>query len=149
VWFKAFFQIVIALSTLGASVTFNYILSEVKDPKFLWSKPQIQVYLSISWLLFLLALAFASLASTLLNFFQGHAVRDWDGENRQRKRVLQYYVAVTCLVLYGLVIAAFVVMGLVVVAYSFVVGWVAIGFTAIFGIGGLLCIVIQSPLCMS
>jgi hypothetical protein len=149
VWFKAFFQIVIALSTLGASVTFNYILSEVKDPKFLWSKPQIQVYLSISWLFFLLALAFASLASTLLNFFQGHAVRDWDGENRQRKRVLQYYVTVTCLVLYGLVIAAFVVMGLVVVAYSFVVGWVTIGFTAIFGIGGLLCIVIQSPLCMS
>lgn len=63
--------------------------------------------------------------------------------------MLQYYATVTCLVLYGLVIAAFVVMGLVVTAYSFVVGWVAVGFTAVFGIGGLLCIGIQSPLCLS
>ncbi|ERF75677.1 hypothetical protein EPUS_08631 [Endocarpon pusillum Z07020] len=148
-WFKAFFQIVIALSTLGASVSFNFILSDIKEPKFMWSKPQIQVYLSISWLLFLLALAFASLASTLLNFFQGHAVRDWDGDDPRRKRVLQYYATLTCLVLYGLVIAAFAVMGLVVMAYSFVVGWVAVGFTAMFGIGGFLCIGIQSPLCLS
>jgi hypothetical protein len=47
--------------------------------------------------------------------------------------VLQYYATVTCLVLYGLVIAAFVIMGLVVKAYSPVVGWVAVGFTATFG----------------
>jgi hypothetical protein len=144
-WFKAFFQIVIALSTLGASVTFNYILSEIKDPKFLWNKPVIQTYVAISWLLFLLALASAGLASTILNFFQGHAVRDWDGDDWCRKRVLQYYATMTSFVLYGLVIAAFVVMGLVVTAYSPVVGWVAIGFTAMFGVGGLLCIIIQSP----
>ena len=59
---------------------------------------------------------------------------------------MQYYASVTCLVLYGLIIAAFVVLGLVVTAYSPVVGWVAIGFTAAFGVGGLLCILIQSPL---
>lgn len=148
-WFKAFFQIVIALSTLGTSVTFNYVLSDVKEPKYLWTKPQIQVYLSISWVLFLLALAFASLASTLLNFFQGHAVRDWDGDDRKRKRILQSYATITSLLLYGLVIAAFTVIGVVVTAYSFVVGWVAVGFTAVFGVGGLLCILIQSPLCTS
>lgn len=84
--------------------------------------------------------------STLLNFFHGHAVRDWDGEDRRRKRVLQYYVFVTSLVLYGLVIAAFVFIGLVVTAYSFVVGWVAVAFTACFGVGGFLPIIIQSPL---
>jgi hypothetical protein len=60
--------------------------------------------------------------------------------------VLQYYATVTCLILYGLVIAAFVFIGLVVTAYSFVVGWVAIGFTAMFGIGGFISIAIQSPL---
>lgn len=63
--------------------------------------------------------------------------------------MLQYYATVTCLVLYGLVVAAFIVMGLVVTAYSFAVGWVAVGFTALFGLGGLLCIGIQSPLFMS
>jgi hypothetical protein len=145
-WFKALFQIVIALSTLGASVTFSYILSDFKDPRFIWSKPVVQTYIAVSWVLFLLALAFASLASTLLNFFQGHAVRDWDGMDKRRKTVMQCYASVTCLVLYGLIIAAFVVMGLVVTAYTPVVGWVAIGFTAVFGLGGLLCIVIQSPL---
>jgi hypothetical protein len=147
-WFKAFFQIVIALSTLGASVSFNFILSDIKEPRFLWAKAQISVYLSVSWVLFLLALAFASLASTLLNFFQAHAVRDWDGENKRRRLVLQYYATLTCLLLYGLVIAAFVFIGLVVTAYSFVVGWVAVGFTAMFGIGGLLSTVMQSPLIM-
>jgi hypothetical protein len=146
-WFKAFFQIVIALSTLGASVSFNFILSDIKEPRFMWGKAQISVYLSISWVLFLLALAFASLASTILNFFQGHAVRDWDGENKRRRVVLQYYATLTCLILYGLVIAAFVFIGLVVTAYSFVVGWVAVGFTAMFGIGGLLSTLMQSPLC--
>lgn len=60
-----------------------------------------------------------------------------------------YYATVTSLLLYGLVIAAFIVMALVVTAYSFVVGWVAIGFTAVFGIGGFLSIGIQSPLCLS
>ena len=145
-WFKAFFQIVIALSTLGASVSFNFILTDVREPRFMWAKAQISVYLSVSWLLFLLALAFASLASTILNFFQGHAVRDWDGENQSRRVVLQYYATLTSLILYGLVIAAFVFIGLVVTAYSFVVGWVAVGFTAMFGIGGLLSIVRQSPL---
>lgn len=60
--------------------------------------------------------------------------------------MLQHYATVTCLVLYGLVIAAFVIMGLVVTAYSLVVGWVAVGFTATFGEGGLSCIMFQSPL---
>jgi hypothetical protein len=122
------------------------MLSEIKEPRYLWSRPQIQIYLSVSWVLFLLALAFASLASTILNFFQGQAVRDWDGGERRRKWVLQCYATLASVVLYGLVIAAFVVMGLVVTAYSFVVGWVAVGFTALFGVGGLLCIGIQSPL---
>lgn len=148
-WFKAFFQVVIGLSTLGTSVTFNYVLSDFKNPNFLWSKPQIQTYLAISWVLFLLSLAFAGLASTLLNFFQGQMVRDWDGQDTRTKRVLQYYALVTFLVVYGLVIAAFVMMGLVVAAYSFAVGWVAVGFAAVFGVGGLSCLILVSPLCSS
>src|SRR5450755_947014 len=71
-WFTGLFTTVIGISTLGASITFNYVIGVVSSPVHdsYFSAEEVQLFLSISWLLFLLALASASLASTILTFFK-------------------------------------------------------------------------------
>ena len=121
------------------SVTFSYVLSNntavpaSKNPVF--NVQQIQELLAISWLLFLLALANASLGSTLLTFFKNHWVSDWDGKNGKTSQFqVQMYAVFAAGLVGALIIGAFVLLCLVVVAYSFLVGWVALGFTAFFGL---------------
>ena len=46
----------------------------------------------------------------------------------------------------GLVIGAFILLCLVVVAYSAVVGWIALGFTSFFGLVMVVSIYLQVPL---
>lgn len=103
-------------------------------------------FLAVSWLLFLLALAFSALGSTLLTFFKAHWIRDWDGEHGHRsQREVQLYAVGTSGLLGGLVIAAFVFLCLVVVAYSAVVGWIALAFVGLFGLLILVCVLWQVP----
>ena len=73
-WFNGFFTTIIGISTLGASITFSYVLSSPTAPRSssIFSVNHVQSFLGISWLLFLLALAFASLGSTVLIFFKDH-----------------------------------------------------------------------------
>ena len=160
-FFNGVFQTILAIGTLGASITFNYVLSNAGPapadtsssnasstnnsntldtpasttggvPRF--SAPTVQLFLSVSWLLFLLALAFASLGQTLLTFFRKHWERDWDGRHGRTSQVtVQWYAVLAAGMMGGLVIAAFCLLCLVVVAYSPVVGWIALGFTAFFG----------------
>jgi len=85
--------------------------------------------------LFLLALANASLGSTLLNFFKEHWIADWDGVNGKTSQFeVQMYAVFAAGLLGTLIIGAFVLLTLVVVAYSAIVGWVALGFTAFYGL---------------
>lgn len=172
-FFNGLFQTVLAIGTLGASITFNYVLSNASpqssassgsdsgssnnsntldtpaatsggEPRF--SAPTVQLFLSVSWLLFLLALAFASLGQTLLTFFRKHWERDWDGVHGRTSQVtVQWYAVLAAVVMGGLVIAAFSLLCLVVVAYSPIVGWIALGFTGLFGAIIALAIVNQVP----
>lgn len=142
-FFNGLFQTILAIGTLGASITFNYVLSNGGDSNTLdnpsgsspqFSVPTVQLFLSMSWLLFLLALAFASLGSTLLTFFRAHWQRDWDGlHGRTSQITVQWYAVCASTLMGALVIGAFTLLCLVVVAYSPVVGWIAVGFTAFFG----------------
>jgi hypothetical protein len=170
-FFNGLFQTILAIGTLGASITFNYVLSNASpsssngssasnsgnssnsntldspvpttggEPRF--SATTVQLFLSVSWLLFLLALAFASLGQTLLTFFRKHWERDWDGKHGRTSQVtVQWYAVLAAVVMGGLVIAAFCLLCLVVVAYSPVVGWIALGFTAFFG--GIIAVAIAN-----
>ena len=160
-FFNGLFQTILAIGTLGASITFNYVLSNASpsvdtsadsdsgnsngsntldnplatssgSPRF--SAATVQLFLSVSWLLFLLALAFASLGQTLLTFFWKHWERDWDGIHGRTSQVtVQWYAVLAAVVMGGLVIGAFALLCLVVVAYSPIVGWIALGFTGFFG----------------
>jgi len=60
---------------------------------------------------------------------------DWDGKNGKTSQFeVQMYAAFAAGLLGALVIAAFILLCLVVVAFSPVVGWLALGFTALFGL---------------
>lgn len=172
-FFNGVFQTILAIGTLGASITFNYVLSNaslspdassgsdsetsnnsnILDspvattgglPRF--SAATVQLFLSVSWLLFLLALAFASLGQTLLTFFRKHWERDWDGVHGRISQVtVQWYAVLAAGLMGGLVIAAFILLCLVVEAYSPVVGWIALGFTVFFGATIAVAIANQIP----
>lgn len=137
-FFNGLFQTIIAISTLGTSVTFSFILTsntELSSPSAYFAQERVATFLAISWLLFLLALAFGSLGSTLLTFFRAHWERDWDGEHGQRSQLeVQLYAVLVSGLLGGLIIGAFIFMCLVVVAYSPVVGWIALAFTGWFAL---------------
>jgi len=149
-FFNGLFTTMIGIATLGASITFSYVLSNntsapsSKHPTF--HQGQIQEFLAISWLLFLLALAFASLGSTLLTFFKNHWIADWDGMNGKTSQwSVQMYAVIASGLLGSLIVAAFVLLCLVVVAYTSVVGWVALGFTCFFGLVILAAVTNQAP----
>lgn len=149
-FFNGLFTTIIGIATLGASITFSYVLSnnssipESQNPSF--GSKQIQLFLAISWLLFLLALAFASLGSTLLTFFKNHWVADWDGTNGKTSQwCVQMYAVFASGLLGALTVGAFVLLCLVVVAYSAVVGWIALGFTCFFGVVILMAVINQAP----
>ncbi|ETN43011.1 uncharacterized protein HMPREF1541_02169 [Cyphellophora europaea CBS 101466] len=162
-FFNGLFQTILAIGTLGASITFNYVLSNAApadsndsnvldtpnntgngEPRF--SAPTVQLFLSISWLLFLLGLAFASLGQTLLTFFRKHWERDWDGVHGRTSQVtVQWYAVLAAVLMGSLVIGAFALLCLVVVAYSPVVGWIALGFTGFFGAIIVVAVVNQVP----
>ncbi|KAJ9659139.1 hypothetical protein H2198_003281 [Neophaeococcomyces mojaviensis] len=148
-FFNGLFQTIIAIATLGTSVTFSFILSsqtELSNPAAYYSQATVATFLSISWLLFLLALAFASLGSTLLTFFRAHWVHDWDGEHGRRSQFqVQMYAVLASGLMGVLIIGAFIMLCLVVVAYAPIVGWIALAFTGWFGLVIVLSVCWQVP----
>lgn len=151
-FFNGLFQTIIGTSTLGASITFSYVLSNtneqlstpIADPSF--TVHEVQLFLSVSWLLFLLALASSATGSTLLTFFKKHWIDDWDGLHGKTSQVtVQVYAVTASAIMGGLTIGAFALLCLVVVAYSPIVGWIALAFTGGFGIIILMAIVNQVP----
>lgn len=147
-FFNGLFQTILGIATLGASITFSYVISNnTQAPvSHMFGVAEVQLFLSISWLLFLLALASASLGSTLLTFFKDHWKADWDGHNGKKSQSsVQVYATITSGLLGALVVAAFVFLCLVVIAYSPAVGWIALGFTIVFGLVILISVVYQAP----
>ena len=57
-----------------------------------------------------------------------------------------WYASAVSALLFGMLIVAFVFLGMVVAAYSGAIGWVAVAFTALVGLVGMGCIVWQSPI---
>jgi hypothetical protein len=135
---------------LGTSITFNYVLSNHvsdPDPRYsVFSAYHVQSFLAISWLLFLLCLAAASLFQTLLTLFKEHWIKDWDGQTGRSSHFEVHMYAVFAVGLTSaLIIAAFVLLCLVVVANAPVVGWMAVCFTGFFGLIIVIGVLHQAP----
>jgi hypothetical protein len=154
IFFNGLFQTILAISTLGASITFNYVLSNSNAPNSSipsastrrFSARTVQLFLAVSWLLFLLALASAALGSTLLTFFRKHWEADWDGKRgKTSQTTVQLYAVFASGVMGSLVVGAFVLLCLVVVAYEPTVGWIALGFTSFFGLIMMVSVANQVP----
>lgn len=135
----------------GTSVTFSYVLTNNAPapgpgPTSSFIDPNVQFFLAISWLLFLLSLAFACLGSTLLTFFRAHWEKDWDGQRGRRSQAeVQMYAVLVSGLLGSLIIAAFIFLCLVVRSFTPVVGWIALGFTCWFGLIILSSVLWQVP----
>ena len=146
-WFHNLFAVIMALSTLGTSVTFSYVVSGIRGPKGepKFSTEVYEGFMAISWLLFILDLAIATLFSTILSFYRDQAVVNWRAQDKTKRLIIQWIATLSVALLYTLTISAFIFLALVITAYAAGIGWVALAFAVICGVGGLGGIVWQSP----
>lgn len=151
-YFENFFKTVVGISTLGASLTFNKIIDNgPPTPTPVSNRLQVSSthllnLLSLSWLFFVLALAFTSFFASALSLWRPAAVRAFGTKDTEdRKRVLWFASGVSAFLL-GLIVAAFITLSLVVAGYVGIVGWVAVAFTGLFGTLGFGTIIWRSPL---
>ena len=147
-YFDNFFRAIGGISTLGASITFSKI---VQTPVTPWidygiGADAVQFYLSISWMLFLLALVVTSSLASLLSLYRPQAIDAFATKVHKYKKRVMWAATFTSLVLILLVFASFLFISLVVVAYAGPVGWITLAATLFFGILAILGIIWQSPL---
>ena len=131
-WFQGLFTACGSIATLGAGFTFATLISGVEDPgpDSRFDKSQVRMLLALSWLLFILSLGYATFVSNLFTFYAPLIKPSYDGNDRTTHSVLWLVVALQQLLL----LAAVSVSALAVMAYVESVGWLAVGFTALFAL---------------
>lgn len=105
-WFDSFFGSVVAVGTLGAGFTFSVIFStlESHDTRHeVLDTDLVRHFLIIAWLLFVLAVAIASVCAAIFRFMAREII---DGFNRSGNLV-NFAASIASLVLQLLVVAAF------------------------------------------
>ncbi|RFU31469.1 hypothetical protein B7463_g4862, partial [Scytalidium lignicola] len=147
-YFDNFFKTIVAISTLGSSLTFTKIIQTPVQPwvDYGFDRITVQYFLSNSWLFFILNLAITSFAASALSLYRPSAVAYFGTRSTKRRRKVLWYATLVTSVLYGLLIAAFMFLSLVVVAYAGPVGWIAVSATSLFGAVGFGVILYQSPI---
>ena len=147
-YFENFFRTITGVSTLGASITFSKIVQAPVDPfhNYGFSSRNIQYLISLSWLFFVLALAFTSFFASALSLWRPQAVKAFGTTTGpDRVKVLWFATGVSAF-LFGLEVVAFITISLVVAAYTGPVGWVAVGMMTVFSAAGFGVIIWRSPL---
>ncbi|KAF2667395.1 hypothetical protein BT63DRAFT_291143 [Microthyrium microscopicum] len=130
-WYQSFAKGIIGLSTFGASITFSVILSNLPDPitirakqssklfkKIKFNEEAVRQFLSIAWLMFVLALGFAIISLVQL----------------KKHSTIGSGMKVLEIVLQWLVLAAFMFLSLAVAAYTPDVGMAGVGFISLFAL---------------
>ncbi|KAF4633856.1 hypothetical protein G7Y89_g4266 [Cudoniella acicularis] len=146
-FFSNLFTTLIGISTLGASITFAKIVQSPIPPFYgPFSFHTTQAHLSISWLLFVLNLAITAFAACGLVLYRPRVVSDFGTQDSRDRRIVMWYASAVSALLFGILISAFVFLGLVVVSYGGAVGWAAVAITAVVGALGMGIIVWQSPI---
>jgi hypothetical protein len=129
--FQEFLSFVLSLSIFGAS-TFAIIVSEIANPNDISLNPRftrqtVRTLLGIAWLLFVFALAIVAASMSLLAYHQEHITAGLDSLWRQTWERLGL---VASSLIQISVIAAFLFLSLVLVAYTETVGWVAVALSS-------------------
>lgn len=91
-------------------------------------------------------LAIVSFATAALSLWRNSAIEWFGTEDSEKRRTVMWYATFVSMVLFGMLIVAFIFLGLVVAAYTGPVGWTAIAFTTLAGVLGFGSIVWQSPI---
>jgi hypothetical protein len=130
-WWDSFSKGIIGISTFGASICFSVIMTELPDPvpirqaspsklteKVHFGKEAVRKFLSLSWLMFVLALGFAIISQIKL----------------QRSREYGSGLRWLEITLNGLILSAFMFLSLSVSAYVPEVGFVGVGFISFFAL---------------
>lgn len=139
--FEGFLSFVIGISIFGASL-FTVIVSEIANPSDISENPRftretVRTFLSIGWLLFVLALGVVALSMSFLAYQREHPNTGIEGAWKSRWERLGLLASS---LIQLLVITAFLFLSLVLVAYTEAVGWVAVATTSIsaaFALGAL------------
>lgn len=147
-YFENFFRGVIGIATFGASITFTRVASAPVAPAHNYgiSPQRVQFLIAISWLFFVLALAFTSFAASALSLYRRQAVEAFGTTYVDTRRKVLWFATGVAALLFSLLVVAFITLSLVVVAYVGAVGWVAIFFTVSFALFGFGVMLWQSPL---
>jgi hypothetical protein len=130
-WWDSFSKGIIGISTFGASISFSVIVTDLPDPiairestptklgsKIHFDKETVRKFLSLAWLMFLLALGFALISQLKLRRSNGMGGS------------LQFLG----LVLNGLILSAFMFLSLAVAAYVPEVGIAGVSGIAFFAL---------------
>lgn len=135
VFFQGFLKIMIAIATLGFSVTFSFILTDIHPPKSsCFANDQLVFFLAMSWLLYTVTFAFACLVSLFLNLWEYKAMAEIYTESKWYWAGFGVTVLL-CMSLEG----AFMFISLVIMAYEFYIGIIGV---CLAGGMWILCLVI-------
>ncbi|KAF4838788.1 hypothetical protein CGCTS75_v000422 [Colletotrichum tropicale] len=134
--FQMFITKVLTISIFGASI-FAVIAGQMQDPAELWkpgpppfSLATVRRLLSAAWLCFILTIAIAGYSSSILTILQQRAERLNDHTWHTHWDILGIAAS---MLLYILLVLAFLLLSLGLVAYVGTIGWIAVGSSCLAG----------------
>ena len=139
--FETFLSFVLTLSIFGAS-TFTVVVSEIANPNEInasarFARETVRSFLGIAWLLFVFALGAVSFSMSARAYVREHPAIEVKGGSK-----LRWELIASSLIQIS-VIAAFFFLSLALVAYTEVVGWIAVGLSSTTAISIIGWLVIQ------
>lgn len=114
-FFENLSKFAIGIGTFGGSITFSLIITDIREPT-LMTRSTVQSLLAVSWLLFIVALGFASVTASLLDWYGERIKYEFQQDNGQRKWL--WYDGVFSIALGVSLLGAFLVASIVVMAYA-------------------------------
>lgn len=142
-FFRSLFSAVIGISTFGASITFGRVVSGAATPVDTYTEREVDYFLSLAFLLFLVALGTSSFLAVGLQLNRKTIKSGLHSHGRRRVLWTGVTMAASGLV-QGLVFAAFIFLSLALRAYAEAVGKMSLVITSVFAVLALLFILGQS-----
>ena len=124
-WFDKFFSVVVAIGTLGAGFTFSVIFSSLENLQNTVDTNAVRHFLIIAWLLFVLAIAIASVSAGLFHYM--------DLSNYRFGMMVELLGSLASLVLQLLIVAAFLMSARALKRYDEDSGMASVVIISIFG----------------
>jgi hypothetical protein len=126
--FEAFLSFIFTLSIFGAS-TFTTVVSEIANPNDInnsarFARETVRSFLGVAWLLFVVAIGAVCFSMSARAYIREHPTIEAKGGSK-----LRWELMASSLIQIS-VIVAFLFLSLALVAYTEVVGWIAVGLSS-------------------